>query len=87
MYVPRPESQTSVLPRVFSLRVIGIKESMPRALWSGVISFGLVSVPVRMFPATESKELRFHFLHKVFACDADQGGRAGFAGAAGLNAT
>src|SRR5215203_3481724 len=33
-------------------------------IWSGSISFGLVSVPVRMFPATESKELRFHFLHK-----------------------
>ena len=28
------------------------------------ISFGLVSVPVRMYSATESKELRFHFLHK-----------------------
>ena len=37
---------------------------MPRAIWSGTISFGLVSVPVRMFPATESKELRFHFLDK-----------------------
>jgi DNA end-binding protein Ku len=35
-----------------------------RAIWTGTISFGLVSVPVRMFPATESKELRFHFLHK-----------------------
>jgi DNA end-binding protein Ku len=35
-----------------------------RAIWSGTISFGLVTVPVRMFPATESKELRFHFLHK-----------------------
>ena len=35
-----------------------------RAIWSGSISFGLVSVPVRMFPATESKELRFHFLDK-----------------------
>ncbi len=35
-----------------------------RPVWSGPISFGLVSVPVRMFPATESKELRFHFLHK-----------------------
>src|SRR5215204_2165189 len=33
-----------------------------RPIWSGSISFGLVSVPVRMFPATESKELRFHFL-------------------------
>jgi DNA end-binding protein Ku len=36
----------------------------PRSLWTGTISFGLVSVPVRMFGATESKELRFHFLDK-----------------------
>jgi DNA end-binding protein Ku len=35
-----------------------------RAIWSGTISFGLVSVPVRMFTATESKELRFHFLDR-----------------------
>ena len=35
-----------------------------RAIWSGVISFGLVSVPVRMFTATSSKELRFHFLDR-----------------------
>jgi DNA end-binding protein Ku len=37
---------------------------MPRPIWSGTISFGLVSVPVRMYSATESKELKFHFLHK-----------------------
>src|ERR671935_646381 len=37
---------------------------MARSIWSGTISFGLVSVPVRMFTATESKELKFHFLHK-----------------------
>jgi DNA end-binding protein Ku len=35
-----------------------------RSIWSGTISFGLVSVAVRMFPATESKELRFHFLDR-----------------------
>jgi DNA end-binding protein Ku len=35
-----------------------------RPIWSGAISFGLVTVPVRMVSATESKELRFHFLHK-----------------------
>jgi DNA end-binding protein Ku len=35
-----------------------------RPIWSGTISFGLVSVPVRMYSATESKELRFHFLHR-----------------------
>ena len=37
---------------------------MARAIWSGTISFGLVSVPVRMFTATDSKELRFHFLDR-----------------------
>ena len=37
---------------------------MARAIWSGTISFGLVSIPVRMISATESKELRFHFLTK-----------------------
>jgi DNA end-binding protein Ku len=37
---------------------------MARSLWSGTLSFGLVSVPVRLVGATESKELRFHFLDK-----------------------
>jgi DNA end-binding protein Ku len=35
-----------------------------RPIWSGTISFGLVSVPVRMFTATASEELRFHFLDR-----------------------
>jgi len=35
-----------------------------RPIWSGTISFGLVSVPVRMYTATASKELRFHFLDR-----------------------
>jgi DNA end-binding protein Ku len=35
-----------------------------RSIWTGAISFGLVSIPVRMFAATESKELRFHFVEK-----------------------
>src|SRR5438445_135204 len=35
-----------------------------RPIWTGTISFGLVSVPVRMFPATQSKELRFPFLDR-----------------------
>jgi DNA end-binding protein Ku len=37
----------------------------PRPIWSGTISFGLVSVPVQMFPATRSKELRFHFVDRT----------------------
>jgi DNA end-binding protein Ku len=42
----------------------GTRRHMPRPIWSGTISFGLVSVPVKMYSATESKELKFHFLHK-----------------------
>jgi DNA end-binding protein Ku len=37
---------------------------MARSIWSGAISFGLVSVPVRMLSATESKELKFNFLDR-----------------------
>jgi DNA end-binding protein Ku len=33
---------------------------MPRAIWSGAISFGLVTVPVKLYSATEQKDVRFH---------------------------
>jgi DNA end-binding protein Ku len=36
---------------------------MPRAIWSGAISFGLVNVPVRMYRAIEEQDLHFHLLH------------------------
>lgn len=32
----------------------------PQAVWTGNISFGLVSIPVRLIPATERKDVRFH---------------------------
>jgi non-homologous end joining protein Ku len=31
---------------------------MARSIWTGTISCGLLSVPVRMFPPTESKGLK-----------------------------
>jgi DNA end-binding protein Ku len=40
-----------------------------QAIWRGAISFGLISIPVRVFSATEEKSLRFNLLH------ADCGGR------------
>ncbi len=36
----------------------------PRPIWSGTISFGLVSIPVRMLTATTSRDLRFHFVDR-----------------------
>ncbi len=40
----------------------------PRSMWKGAISFGLVTIPVSVYPATEEKSLRFNQLH-----DADHG--------------
>lgn len=34
-------------------------------MWKGSISFGLVSIPVKMFAATEEKDVRFRYLHKA----------------------
>jgi DNA end-binding protein Ku len=33
---------------------------MSQAVWTGSITFGLVTIPVRLYPATEPKDVRFH---------------------------
>jgi DNA end-binding protein Ku len=38
---------------------------MPRPTWKGVISFGMVSIPVHLAPATESRSVSFRTLHKL----------------------
>jgi DNA end-binding protein Ku len=35
-----------------------------RAIWKGVISFGLVTIPISLFPATRREELKFRLLRK-----------------------
>lgn len=35
-----------------------------RTLWKGAISFGLVNVPIKLYTATENKDLRFNYLHE-----------------------
>ncbi|MDQ2944323.1 MAG: hypothetical protein M3R21_11755 [Candidatus Dormibacteraeota bacterium] len=35
---------------------------MPTAIWTGSLSFGLVVVPVRLYPAVRKKRIRFHEL-------------------------
>lgn len=37
---------------------------MPRSIWTGAISFGLVNVPVKLFSATSPKDVRFHQLEE-----------------------
>jgi len=36
---------------------------MARAVWSGAITFGLVNIPIKVYGATEEKDLRFTTLH------------------------
>jgi DNA end-binding protein Ku len=38
---------------------------MPRAIWKGTISFGLVNIPIALYPATRREELRFRLLRKT----------------------
>jgi DNA end-binding protein Ku len=35
-----------------------------RPIWKGAISFGLVFVPVKLYAATEKKDIKFNFLHE-----------------------
>jgi DNA end-binding protein Ku len=38
---------------------------MARAMWKGAIQFGLVTIPVKLYLATESKGIAFNMLHKA----------------------
>jgi DNA end-binding protein Ku len=36
-----------------------------RAIWKGAVSFGLVSIAVKLYSATEEKDIRFHQVHRT----------------------
>lgn len=38
--------------------------SMARSIWTGALSFGLVSIPVSLYSATQEHEVRFHQFEK-----------------------
>jgi DNA end-binding protein Ku len=38
---------------------------MMRAIWKGAVSFGLVSIAVKLYSATEEKDIRFHQVHRT----------------------
>src|SRR5256885_11595022 len=38
---------------------------MPRAIWKGSISFGLVNIPISLYSATRREELKFRLLRKT----------------------
>ena len=37
---------------------------MPRSIWKGAISFGMVSIPIKLYSATDEKDVSFNLLHK-----------------------
>ncbi len=37
---------------------------MPRAIWKGAVSFGMVSIPIKLYTATDEKDVSFNLLHK-----------------------
>src|SRR6266699_403952 len=51
-------------PRAGRLGEVGI---MAHALWNGSINFGLVSIPVKLFPAVRSSAgIHFHLVHDKY---------------------
>jgi DNA end-binding protein Ku len=37
---------------------------VPRAIWTGAVSFGLVNAPVRMYSAVAEQDLHFNYVHE-----------------------
>jgi DNA end-binding protein Ku len=37
---------------------------VPRSIWNGVVSFGMVSIPVKLYAATEDKDISFRTIHQ-----------------------
>src|SRR5262249_25518902 len=42
----------------------GIGPAVPRAIWSGSITFGLVNAPVKMYSAIDEQNLELHLVHE-----------------------
>ena len=38
---------------------------MPRSIWRGAISFGLVAIPIKLYTATQSRDIPFVMLHNT----------------------
>jgi DNA end-binding protein Ku len=57
---------TLTFSQVMAARTLGgaHSEVMPRPMWKGSISFGLVTIPVHAEPASEEKDYKFHQVHE-----------------------
>src|SRR5688572_23371808 len=57
-----PPTDDSSSDRVVRTRLGGNTFAMPRAIWSGSISFGLVSIPIKLYAAVSRKTVHFNQL-------------------------
>lgn len=48
---------------VWTARARGAHDDHMRAIWKGAVSFGLVTIPVRLYSATEDRDVSFHQVH------------------------
>jgi DNA end-binding protein Ku len=60
-YRDRPDAQAGSSG---SARELGEVDTVARAMWKGAIQFGLVTIPIKLYLATESKGISFNMLHK-----------------------
>jgi DNA end-binding protein Ku len=51
-------------PALSRARSLEESRRMAHAIWSGAINFGLVTIPVKLYSAVRTNDLRFNFLHK-----------------------
>jgi len=60
-YGDRPDVPGREFPRAIGEH---LEVDMARAMWKGAVQFGLVTIPVKLYLATESKGISFNMLHK-----------------------
>lgn len=64
-HIPHTASRVCHRPRggTLDVRERGLRRM--HALWKGAVSFGLVHIPIKIYPATQSKDVSFNQLHQV----------------------
>ena len=62
---PVPANQTdSRAAERYGICSRGTRKPMPRSLWNGTVTFGMVNIPIKLYTATESKTVHFHEVHQ-----------------------
>jgi len=63
LYSQRPRDPPP--PLAAGVRALEQQEHMARSMWRGAIQFGLVTIPVKLYLATEQSGIGFNLLHKT----------------------